>query len=77
MVYKIIYISQCCDRQESSLIIADSMSNALDIAIHVYSSDILSIVPYEMGGAGSDCVGSAPAPAPAVKGGNEKWGGWC
>lgn len=73
MIYKVQYLSQCCDKHESALVIADSMHNAFDIAIKVYGEDIMSI-SLAGGGAGADCK-EAPASVPFSQEGSQKEGG--
>jgi hypothetical protein len=73
MLYRVEYLSKCCEKQESALIIADSMHNAFDIAIKVYGDDILSIF---LGGGGEGRSGNeAPAPAPMPVVNSKKEGG--
>ena len=73
MIYRVEYISECCDKHESALIVADSMHNAFDIAIKVYGEDITSI-SLVRGGEGRS-GNEAPASAPLLSGGSQKEGG--
>lgn len=74
MIYQIIYLSKCFEKEESALVIADSMHNAFDIAIKLYGEDILSVT--QTGGGAGRSGNKAPAPAPLLSGGSQKEGGF-
>ncbi len=73
MIYRVEYISECCDKHESALLIADSIHNAFDIAVKVYGEGITSISL--AGGVEGRSGNEVPSHAPLLSGGSQKEGG--
>ncbi len=73
MIYRVEYISECCDRHVSALLIADSIHNAFDIAFKVYGEGMTSISL--VGGGEGRSGNEAPSSAPLLIVGSQKEGG--